>query len=597
MEGREPGRGRGTDAGAVTAQLEQRIADGKAQLEAADTDVRKLRVALERAQERIQAAEAEAARNLELRLRIERARRSEREWARELRDQLSRLHTRQGTLSRGDDVPTMLLHLARTLVEADKALLLARGDADHDGKLDLVAHEGFEHDPAESAVAQRFARAVLERDRIIREDEPAHEGAEAVDEEIENLAALPIFVHDTFHGVVVAANRKGGFEEVDDDVLLSVGDHAGAVFENTRLHGSLRKAYVATVQLFADALEYKDPSASAEHERLSDVVHAVGRRLDLPPSSREALVFAWLLHDVGKLGVSERLLFKPAPLTPEERRTVDLHPQLGAQVVERVPALESLVPTILYHHERFDGTGHPAGLSGDQIPLEARIIAVADAFGAMTAYRPYREAVSDEEALAELARCAGTQFDPAVVSAFTTEIRRRGSSLQPLHREPNPLLESRRDRDEPVLGHGPLGLTDNLTLLYSHRYLHETAEVHTRLAAADGTPFAVVIVEFANLGAINAREGYAAGDRVLVHAARALERLIATDGGIACRYSGRRLALVMPGCGVEELSALVQRIAAGVDADGVEVRVGAASWEPGDEAPDVVARVRQAIRV
>jgi diguanylate cyclase (GGDEF)-like protein len=276
---------------------------------------------------------------------------------------------------------------------------------------------------------------------------------------------------------------------------------------------------------------------------------------------------------------------------------VNLHSELGAHVVERVAALQSLAPAIRHHHERFDGTGYPAGISGEQIPLEARIIAVADAFGAMTGDRPYREILSDDEALAELATCAGGQFDPAVVSAFTAEIRRRGPSLQPFRREPNPVIERHRDGNEPVLGHGPVGLTDNLTLLYSHRYLQETAEVQAQRAAAVGTPFAVAVVEIVNLDAINEREGYGAGDQALVRAARALEQMTAADGGIACRYSGKRLAVVVPECGAEELPRLVQRLGAGLDSGDVHGRIGAACWEPGETARDVVSHALDATRV
>jgi diguanylate cyclase (GGDEF)-like protein len=570
-----------------------------AQLHEAEEELGRARESLGKERRRADMREAEARQERELRKRIDRARRAEREWARELREQLSRLHREHGTLDRGNDVPSMLLHLARTLMEADKALLLARSDEDGDGALDLRAHEGFEHDPSGSAVAERFAREVLERDTIIREDEPDRvnvDGATPADDEIENLAAVPIFIHDAFSGVVVGANRKGGFVDLDDDVLLSVGDHAGAVLENTKLHGALRKAYVATVQMFADAIESKDPSASAEHEALSDFVVALGSRLGLAPSSREALVFAWLLHDVGKLGISERILFKPGPLTPEERRTVDLHCQIGARLVERVPALASVAPAIRHHHEHFDGTGHPSGLSRESIPLEARIISVVDAFGAMTAERPYRDPVSPMEALAELTRCAGTQFDPQVVAAFEAEVRRRGLSRTSLRRRPQTDVESRRDRDEPLLGHGPVGLTDNLTLLYSHRYLHETVEAQVRRAVATGTPFSVLFVDIANLPAINAREGYAAGDRALVATARAIERVASPKDGIACRYSGRRVGVVFPECDLTTLTPLVSQVAAALGGSDLEVGVGGASWQPGETTRDVVSRALVATR-
>ena len=138
----------------------------------------------------------------------------------------------------------------------------------------------------------------------------------------------------------------------------------------------------------------------------------------VPPARREVLVFGSLLHDIGKIGISERILLKPAALTPEERAVVELYPRIGYRLVQRVPALRPIAPAVLHHHEQFDGGGYPSGLRGQQVPLEARIICVADAFSAMVLERTYRAPVSPEEACAELERCARTQFDPRIVRVF-----------------------------------------------------------------------------------------------------------------------------------------------------------------------------------
>lgn len=139
---------------------------------------------------------------------------------------------------------------------------------------------------------------------------------------------------------------------------------------------------------------------------------------------RSWLVFGSLLHDIGKIGISKRILLKPAALTPEVRAVVELHPRIGYRLVQRVPALRSIAPAILHHHEHFDG-GYPSGLRGEQIPLEARIIGVADAFSAMVSDRTYRAPLSPDDACAELERCAGTQFDPGIVRVFVEEVRRK----------------------------------------------------------------------------------------------------------------------------------------------------------------------------
>ncbi len=183
-----------------------------------------------------------------------------------------------------------------------------------------------------------------------------------------------------------------GFESLDDDVLLAVGDHAGAVLQNARLHGDLRSAYLSTIRVLAGAIELKDPGLRGHSDAVSEYVLAVADRLEFEPRRREALIFASLLHDVGKLGISERILLKPGSLTDEERSVIELHPRIGYQLVRQVPALEEIAPAVLHHHERFDGNGYPGHLRGETIPLEARIIAVADAFSAMTSNRPYSEA-------------------------------------------------------------------------------------------------------------------------------------------------------------------------------------------------------------
>jgi HD-GYP domain-containing protein (c-di-GMP phosphodiesterase class II) len=127
---------------------------------------------------------------------------------------------------------------------------------------------------------------------------------------------------------------------------------------------------------------------------------------------------AALLHDIGKIGIPDSALNKPARLTSAEFLMVKAHPVITAQIVGKIEALAHLVPIIRHHHERWDGTGYPDGLKGDDIPLLARILAVADGFEAMTSERPYRRARSEEEALAELKKCAGSQWDPKVVEAF-----------------------------------------------------------------------------------------------------------------------------------------------------------------------------------
>jgi HD-GYP domain-containing protein (c-di-GMP phosphodiesterase class II) len=145
---------------------------------------------------------------------------------------------------------------------------------------------------------------------------------------------------------------------------------------------------------------------------------SIAEKLALTDGEKKALRYAAFLHDVGKIGIHEAILAKEGRLTEEEYRMMQSHPSLGADIIKGVEFLEPVVPLVYHHQERYDGKGYPAGLIGEAIPLGARIVAVLDTFDAMTSNRPYRKAMPLEKAIAELRRCAGTQFDPQVVEAF-----------------------------------------------------------------------------------------------------------------------------------------------------------------------------------
>jgi HD-GYP domain-containing protein (c-di-GMP phosphodiesterase class II) len=167
----------------------------------------------------------------------------------------------------------------------------------------------------------------------------------------------------------------------------------------------------------SEALEARD-RMKGHGARVTALAEAIAVRLGWSAAQLALLRVAGPLHDIGKIAVSSSILSKRAPLTPEERLEVQRHPAAGASLVEPIRAARPALPYVLYHHERWDGGGYPEGLSGRQIPIEARVLAVADAFDAMTSNRPYRRAFTTERALEEIERCAGTQFDPTVAAAF-----------------------------------------------------------------------------------------------------------------------------------------------------------------------------------
>ena len=166
------------------------------------------------------------------------------------------------------------------------------------------------------------------------------------------------------------------------------------------------------------AIEARDPYACGHAERVSRLADGAARRLGWRDDRRRLLRVAAALHDVGKLAIPEQVLSKPGQLSAEERAQMQRHPRTGARIVWSHRELRAVVPAVLFHHERWDGEGYPTGRAGRSIPAEARVLAVADSFDAMTSDRSYCAAVAPEDALDELDRCAGTQFDPDVTRAF-----------------------------------------------------------------------------------------------------------------------------------------------------------------------------------
>jgi putative nucleotidyltransferase with HDIG domain len=183
---------------------------------------------------------------------------------------------------------------------------------------------------------------------------------------------------------------------------------------------------VSTLLGLAQAIESRDPHSSGHSQRVGVLAEVVAARLGWDEADVEVLRLGAALHDVGKLAVSERILRKAGPLDDAELAEIRRHPEEGARMVARHRSLQLVVPAVLYHHESWDGSGYPVGLEGEGIPAEARVLAVVDAFDAMTTDRAYRRALTEAAAVAELERCAGTQFDPEIVRVFA-EAWRDGS--------------------------------------------------------------------------------------------------------------------------------------------------------------------------
>jgi putative nucleotidyltransferase with HDIG domain len=200
----------------------------------------------------------------------------------------------------------------------------------------------------------------------------------------------------------------------------------------TSAEADAEATYLGAVRALAAALDARDPYTAGHSERVSTLSVAIGEELKLDAELKETLRLGALLHDIGKIGVPDEILRKSAPLTPAEFETIKTHPTAGARILKSIPFLAPHIPIVELHHERPDGTGYPYGLRGDETPLAARIVHVADAFDAMTSARAYRSGRIPVEAIAELRRCIGTDFDGPAVEALIAALPRLVAQSEPL---------------------------------------------------------------------------------------------------------------------------------------------------------------------
>jgi len=217
-------------------------------------------------------------------------------------------------------------------------------------------------------------------------------------------------------------------QELNRDLEVTVHERTKQLFDK---HQELRIAYIQTIKALAEAVDAKDPYTRGHSERVGVYASKMGRELGLPKDQIERVYIAGLLHDLGKIGVRDAVIRKPAKLTDEEYLEIQEHPEIGARILAPVQFLADVVTCVRHHHEWYDGSarGYPHRLAGDQIPLPSRIILVADTVEAMTSDRPYRTALDLDRVLAEVRTFSGSQFDPICAAAMLRLLERHGEAF------------------------------------------------------------------------------------------------------------------------------------------------------------------------
>jgi response regulator RpfG family c-di-GMP phosphodiesterase len=220
----------------------------------------------------------------------------------------------------------------------------------------------------------------------------------------------------------VSSIRAGAYDYIVKpfkmEALCHVLDKAQAHRNLVRENRRLQENSLNVLRAMVNVLEQRDTYTAGHSQRVTEIAMSIGRGLEISEEDLKVLRLAGPIHDIGKIGIEDNILRKPGRLTKEEYEVIKSHPEKGRQIIEPLDFLRETIPIILHHHERFDGAGYPTGLAGLEIPLGARVIAVADTFDAMTSSRAYRDARETQVAISELIRCRKTQFDPEVVDKF-----------------------------------------------------------------------------------------------------------------------------------------------------------------------------------
>ncbi|MCK4305104.1 MAG: HD-GYP domain-containing protein [Candidatus Eisenbacteria sp.] len=235
-----------------------------------------------------------------------------------------------------------------------------------------------------------------------------------------HYTASPFWVQSSTAGFVGAfwMEQDGAFETGELHLLECLARELSNAATTRHLYKEVSDMLFSTVRSLVAAIDAKDEYTRGHSERVYRISILIGQRLGLSREQLQTLTWAAILHDIGKIAISEQILKKPSKLTDKEFAVIRTHPERGCKVLEPIPQLRDALPAIRHHHERYNGTGYPDGLKGEDIPLLARIIAVADTYDAISSSRAYREAQPLDFALKEIRDCAGTQFDPDAAAAF-----------------------------------------------------------------------------------------------------------------------------------------------------------------------------------
>ncbi len=277
-------------------------------------------------------------------------------------------------------------------------------------------------------------QAIAERRTLIAND-ASHDSRFSASESIvgfrvKSVMCAPLVVADKALGALYLDNRETSviYSKVDAEIVTAFANQAAVALDNCRLCDVLQESYTQMLQSLVNAIEAKDPYTMGHTQRVKQHAMGIAMELGFSPDHLRKLGMAADLHDIGKIAIKDGIINKPGSLTDTEYNDIKMHVEIGERILSPILFLRDLLPWIRSHHERWDGQGYPDGLKGEDCPLEGRILALADAFDAMTSQRSYNKPVAPEDAIERVRKASGTHFDPGIVDAFERYFMRTSST-------------------------------------------------------------------------------------------------------------------------------------------------------------------------
>ena len=349
---------------------------------------------------------------------------------------LSTLHRVSEHLAGARDMPRLANATLRTILDvlqADRCAILLRRHGPQPEEAEVLAARAKGQSGRRFAVSRTLVSDVIAQGISVfahdaTRDERFSDGASVVGQGIRSVMCVPLRTADDILGALYVDSLSGAgmFNEADLELLAAIGNQAGVAMHRVRLMGELERLLLDTIKAIAATIDARDGYTHRHSERVAALTAQLARELGLSDEERETAELSALLHDVGKIAVPDSILNKPGKLTPDEFAQMQKHPALGARILKNIQSatVEAVIPGVRYHHEKWDGTGYPEGLKGEEIPYLGRLLGVADFYDALTSARSYRPAMPPEEAIRLVESGSGTHFDPAIAAAVVRLYRR-----------------------------------------------------------------------------------------------------------------------------------------------------------------------------